>query len=146
MNYKFARIQLDYTNYTPTVFWAYLDKTDYNIAACEEIYRQYCTYKKFASVMPLFRSRFHDVMADVIGYWDQTNLVAFSLIRRFDETNALCDQFAWTYHNPDLHLGIETLKTECAIYKQRGFVYLYLEQAQLYKSQLNGFELLGPIT
>lgn len=145
MNYQFARINLAHTNYTPSVFWAYLDKTDYNIAACETIYNKYCVYKKFPSVMPLFRSRFHDAMADIIGYWDQTHLVAFSLIRRFDDANALCDQFAWTYHDPEQRLGIETLKTECAIYKQRGFEYLYLEQAHLYKKQIQGFELLGPI-
>lgn len=146
MNYQFARICLAATDYRPSVFWAYLDKTDYNIAACLEIYQRYCRYKKFSSVMPMFRSRFQDPMADIIGYWDQTQLVAFSLIRRFDDKNALCDQFAWTYHDPDLRLGIETLKTECAIYKQRGFEYLYLEQAHLYKKQLDGFEILGPIT
>ena len=145
MNYQFARIRLDATDYQPTVFWAYLDKTDYNIAACQEIYKSYCRYKKFSSVMPMFDSRFQDPMADIIGYWDQTHLVAFSLIRRFDHKNALCDQFAWTYHDPELRLGIETLKTECAVYKQRGFDYLYLEQAHLYKKQLDGFEILGPI-
>ena len=116
------------------------------IGKCLEIYRTYCIYKHFGSVMPLFESRFRDPMADVIGYWHQANMVAFSLIRRFDEENAMCDQFAWTYHDPGLRLGIETLKTECAIYKQRGFRYLYLEQAHLYKSEIAGFEILGPMT
>jgi len=37
------------------------------------------------------------------------------------------------------------LKTECAIYRDRGFEYLYLDQAHLYKQGLEGFELLGPI-
>ena len=95
--------------------------------------------------MPMFHSRYNDPMADVIGYYDQGRLVAWSLIRRFDQHNALCDQFAWTYHNPRLRLGIETMKTECAIYRERGFQYLYLEQAHLYKSQINGFEILGPL-
>jgi hypothetical protein len=67
------------------------------------------------------------------------------LIRRFDEHNALCDQFAWTYHKPKSRIGIETMKTECAIYKQRGYQYLYLEQAHLYKQEIDGFELLGPL-
>jgi hypothetical protein len=84
-------------------------------------------------------------MADIIGYYDQDQLVAFSLIRKFDQHNALCDQFAWTYHQPGLRLGIETMKAECAIYKARGFQYLYLEQAHLYKSSLDGFEILGPL-
>ena len=96
--------------------------------------------------MPLFESRFRDPMADVIGYWSGGNMVAFSLIRRYDDHNAICDQFAWTYHDPRLRLGIETMKTECAIYKERGFDYLYLEQAHLYKSEIEGFEILGPMT
>ena len=95
--------------------------------------------------MPIFNSRYTDPMTDVIGYYDQDKLVAFSLIKRYDEENALCDQFAWNYSNPKLRLGIETMKTECAIYKARGFKYLYLEQAHLYKSEIDGFEILGPL-
>jgi hypothetical protein len=146
MTYQFARIDLDQTNYQETVYWAYLEKFNHNIQACMKIYRDYCIYKKFNSVMPMFESRFHDPMADIIGYWDRDQMVAFSLIRRFDDTNALCDQFAWTYHDPKLRMGIETLKTECAVYKRAGFRYLYLEQAHLYKSEIAGFELLGPMT
>jgi hypothetical protein len=96
--------------------------------------------------MPMFHSRYRDPQADIIGYYDNAKLVAWSLIRRFDERNALCDQFAWTYHRPRLRLGIETMKTECAIYRARGFDYLYLEQAHLYKSEIDGFEILGPMT
>jgi hypothetical protein len=95
--------------------------------------------------MPVFESRYRDPMTDVIGYYDQDQLVAFSLIRRHDDKNALCDQFAWNYQTPKLRLGIETMKTECAIYKARGFEYLYLEQAHLYKSEIAGFEILGPL-
>jgi hypothetical protein len=84
-------------------------------------------------------------MADLIGYYDADRLVAWSLIRRFDQHNAQCDQFAWTYHRPKLRMGIETMKTECAIYKEQGFQYLYLEQAHLYKSEIDGFEILGPL-
>jgi hypothetical protein len=94
----------------------------------------------------MFPARLRDAMADVIGYYAGGNLVAFSLIRRFDDHNALCDQFAWTYHEPRLRLGIESMKTECAIYRDRGFRYLYLEQAHLYKQEIEGFEILGAIT
>jgi hypothetical protein len=146
MSYQFARINLAQTNYKETVSWAYLSKNDKMISQCQEIYRTYCIYKHFASVMPLFESRLQDPMTDVIGYWDRDRMVAFSLMRRFDNHNALCDQFAWTYHDPRLRLGIETMKTECAIYKARGFDYLYLEQAHLYKSEIEGFEILGPMT
>lgn len=146
MSYQFARIDLPRTNYNESVKWRYLSKTDWQIEKCQEIYRAYCMYKRFASVMPIFESRFRDPMSDVIGYFDGGNMVAFSLMRRYDDHNAICDQFAWTYHDPQLRLGIETLKTECAIYKARGFHYLYLEQAHLYKQEIEGFELLGPMS
>ena len=143
MTYQFARIDLSKTNYEINVEWMYMAKPD--ISALNDIYKTYCTYKRFASVMPMFDSRYTDPMIDVLTYSDGGKMVAFSLIRRYDERNALCDQFAWTYHNPRLRLGIKTLKTECAIYKARGFKYLYLEQAHLYKSEIDGFEILGPL-
>jgi len=143
MTYQFARIDLSKTNYESTVKWEYLHEPD--IPKLNTIYRDYCKYKHFASVMPIFDSRYTDPMTDVIGYYDQDRLVAFSLIRRYDKENALCDQFAWNYNNPLLRLGIETMKTECAIYKDRGYKFLYLEQAHLYKSEIQGFELLGPL-
>jgi hypothetical protein len=146
MSYQFARINLAKTSYRESVQWTYLDKTDEQIDRCLEIYRTYCIYKHFGSVMPLFVSRFQDPMADVIGYYNGGIMVAFSLIRRYDDKNAMCDQFAWTYHDPKLRLGIETMKTECAIYLARGFDYLYLEQAHLYKQEIEGFEILGPMT
>ena len=141
--YQFARIDLSKTDYPINVEWMYMSRPD--ISALNAIYRAYCTHKRFASVMPIFDSRYTDPMTDVIGYYDKARLVAFSLIRRYDEHNALCDQFAWTYHDPRMRLGIETMKTECAIYKERGFQYLYLEQAHLYKSSMAGFEILGPL-
>ena len=141
--YQFARIDLSKTDYPINVEWMYMSKPD--ISALNAIYRAYCTHKRFASVMPIFDSRYTDPMTDVIGYYDKARLVAFSLIKRYDEHNALCDQFAWTYHNPQMRLGIETMKTECAIYKARGFRYLYMEQAHLYKSEIDGFEILGPL-
>ena len=144
MSYQFARIDLSKTNYKINVVWQYL--TDPDITKLNSIYRDYCKYKHFASVMPIFDSRYTDPMTDVIGYYDGDKLVAFSLIKRYDRENALCDQFAWNYSNPKLRLGIETMKAECAIYKERGFKYLYLEQAHLYKQDMDGFELLGPMT
>ena len=143
MTYQYARINLTKTTYLASVTWQYLRNPD--IAELNDIYRTYCIYRHFGSVMPIFDSRYTDPMTDVIGYYDQDKLVAFSLIRRYDDHNALCDQFAWNYNNPRLRLGIETMKTECAIYRERGFQYLYLEQAHLYKSEIQGFEILGPL-
>lgn len=143
MTYQFARIDLTKNTDQATVTWAYL--TDPDIPVLKDIYRTYCVYKHFASVMPLFDSQFTDPDTDVIGYYDTDRLVAFSLIKRYDTANALCAQFAWNYQRPKLRLGIRSLQTECAIYRERGFRYLYLDQAHLYKQGITGFELLGPI-
>ena len=143
MTYEYARIDLSKTTYQPTVDWQYIREP--NIAELNNIYRTYCIYRHFGSVMPIFDSQYTNPDTDVIGYYDNSRLVAFSLIKRYDTRNALCAQFAWTYSRPRLRLGIESLKTECAIYRSRGFEYLYLDQAHLYKQGLEGFELLGPL-
>ena len=142
MTYQFARINLEKNTDQVTVEWSYLENP--NIAELQDIYRTYCIYKHFASVMPLFDSQFTDPNTDVIGYREQGELVAFSLMRRCDTENVLASQFAWTYHNPRSRLGVESLKTECAIYRDRGYKFLYLDQAHLYKQGLEGFEILGP--
>jgi hypothetical protein len=144
MTYQFARIDLSRTTYQATVAWEYLREP--NIAQLRDIYRTYCIYKHFASVMPLFDSQFTDPMTDVIGYREAGEIVAFSLMKRYDTESVLASQFAWTYHNPRTRLGVESLKTECVIYRDRGFSYLYLDQAHLYKQGLEGFEVLGPAT
>jgi hypothetical protein len=141
MTYQFARINLAKTTYQPTVSWEYLREP--NIDQLRDIYRTYCIYKHFASVMPLFDSQFNDPNTDVIGYREAGELVAFSLMKRYDTESVLASQFAWTYHNPRTRLGIESLKTECAIYRDRGYKFLYLDQAHLYKQGLEGFEILG---
>jgi hypothetical protein len=141
MTYQFARIELAKTTYRAVLDWRYI--TNPNIIQLNDIYRTYCIYKHFASVMPIFDSQYLDPMTDVIGYYEEDRLVAFSLMKRYDDHNVLASQFAWTYHNPKSRLGVESLKTECAIYRDRGFEYLYLDQAHLYKQGLEGFEILG---
>jgi len=144
VSYEYARIRLSDTTYESTLTaWDWIREPD--VDQLNTIYRRYCQYRQFASVMPIFNSEYNDTSNDVIGYWDQGNLEAFSIIRRFDNKNAQCIQFAWTYHRPRQRLGIESLKTECAIYRDLGFEYLYLDQAHAYKQQFEGFELLGPL-
>ena len=143
MTYQYARINLAKTTYQPTVTWQYLHEP--NIAELKDIYRTYCIYKHFASVMPLFDSQFTDPDTDVVGYYQRDQLVAFSLMKRYDTENVLASQFAWTYSEPGSRLGMESLKTECAIYRERGFKFLYLDQAHLYKQGLEGFEILGTL-
>lgn len=109
------------------------------------IYYRYCKYKNFESVMPLFDSQLSDPTIDIIGYFDNNNIVAFSLIKRYDTENAEALQFAWDYEKPNLRLGIKSLKNECAFYKKQGFKFLYLGLADDYKKQIQGFELLGKL-
>lgn len=109
-----------------------------------EIYSKYCRHKNFKSVMPIFKSELLDTANDIIGYYDNEKLVAFSLIRKHDLLNAEAVQFAWDYENPKLRLGIKTLEHECGIYKNLGFEYFYLGEAAEYK-KIQGFEILGPI-
>lgn len=143
MTYQFARIRLADTDYEPQVNWYYI--TDPDINELNSIYRTYCIHKHFASVMPIFDSQYRDVDTDIIGYRDSNSLVAFSLMKRYDNKNVLASQFAWTYHQPRSRLGIKSLQTECAIYRERGFQYLYLDQVHLYKQGFQGFEILGPM-
>lgn len=95
--------------------------------------------------MPIFASEYTDPGNELIGYMHEGQLVAFSLIKIFDRENAECVQFAWDYANPKLRLGINSLKHECAWYKQCGYQYLYLGGADEYKKQFDGFEILGPL-
>lgn len=139
---KFARVVLDRTDYAVGNNWQYLYGTQH-YPALHKLYQQYCDYKQFESVMPLFDNQFHDPLTDIIGYYHYSELVAFSLVKIYDQDNAEALQFAWNYADPELRLGIESLKNECAVYKARGFKYLYLGTADEYKSQLSGYELLG---
>jgi len=143
---KYARINLNETNYIamPNDNFKFINHVDL-IPKLFEIYQKYCTYKKFTSVMPLFYQQFCDTSIDVIGYYDDQKLIAFSLIKRYGLENAEVLQFAWDYSAPKLRLGINSLKNECAIYKAQGFKYLYLGSADDYKSQLDGYEILGPL-
>ena len=140
---KYSRINLSKTNYTKLediiVF------VNPPIEKLQGIYREYCEYKKFESVMPIFDSQFLDSKNTVFGYCDNGELVAFSILREYDQKNVEALQFAWNYHNPELRLGIRSLENECAIYKVMGFEYLYLGEATDYKSEFDGYEILGKL-
>jgi hypothetical protein len=118
----YARIDLSQTNYSTIPNHKRLEER--NIAELDNIYTQYCKHKRFKSVMPIFDTEY--LSYDLIGYYDNNELVAFSLLRCYDTDNVEAIQFAWDYRNPKLRLGIESLKNECALYKQKGYKYLYL--------------------
>jgi len=143
---KYARINLAKTNYSIMSPFYYRIIKNPDADQLESIYNQYCVYKKFQSVMPIFPEEYTAEHNDVIGYYNNSQLVAFSLIYRYNEKNAECVQFAWDYANPKLQLGYASLKSECAYYKAQGFRYYYLGGADEYKRQFDGFEILGPRT
>ena len=140
----YARIKLSETDYTELPNYKII--TDPDQDELEELFNSYCVYKKFSSVEPVFPEEYHELRNDVIGYYNEDTLVAFSLMRRYNNKNVEAVQFAWDYKNPKLKLGIASLRSECALYKRLGFEYLYLGEANEYKKQINGFEILGPRT
>jgi len=144
----YSRIDLEKTNYKTNLDWKKLNlwppHSDLNFDTLNSIYTKYCRYKNFKSVMPIFDSEYIDMANDVIGYYHNRKLVAFSIIRKHNPQNAEAIQFAWDYENPKLKLGIESLKHECAFYKDKGYKYLYLGEAAEYK-KIDGYEELGPL-
>lgn len=109
----------------------------------ENIYRDYCRYKKFSSVMPIFEREMIDPANDVMVYYHENRIVAFSLLKKFNNKHVEAIQFAWDYQMPELNLGIRSLKHECAFYRDAGFDYLYLGGVDDYKTAIDGFEILG---
>ncbi len=139
----YARINLEKTDYTlMQQNWSYIKTPDTQLL--NKIYLQYCKHKKFQSVMPIFDSEYLDSKTDIIGYYNNNEIVAFSLMKRYDIDNVEAVQFAWDYNDPKLKLGIRSLQHECALYKSLGYKFLYLGEADEYKKQIDGFEILGP--
>ena len=141
---KFCRLNLSKTDYAlypeaVKLTWAS------GIEPFEKIYRDYCRYKQFSSVMPLFLSQFQDDANDIHVYYHSNQMVAWSLCHRYDERNVESLQFAWNYETPELELGRRSLEHECAYYKAQGYRYLYLGESASYKAEFDGYELLGPI-
>ena len=141
---RFCRINLSKTNYglypSAELFtWAS------GLEPYEKIYRDYCAYKQFVSVMPLFLHQFQDQHNDTHIYRHNAQIVAWSLCRRWDSRNVESLQFAWDYCEPELELGRRSLEHECAYYKQRGYQYLYLGQVADYKTRFDGYEELGTL-
>jgi hypothetical protein len=144
-NEYFGRIDLSKTNYKPTLDYKVLDNPPGD--QVQDIYRKYCLYKGFASVYPLFPSEWTKPHIDFIGYYDNNELVAFSIFHNYlDGKNINADQFAWNYHNPSAKIGYKSLRTECALYKAWGYDYIYIGEHYEYKSEIQGYEILGPMT
>ena len=143
----YCRIKLSNHKYKSYDNSLILDKP--NFKEIKKIYKKYCDYKRFKSVMPLFEN---DVkMHKVMGYYHEGNFVAFSLLYELDKHNLEAIQFAWDYKNPKLRLGILSLENECDWAQTNGYKYLYLGRDDIfnnpnnYKSKFKGYEILGAL-
>ena len=143
MSWQFGRIDLQETRYVNDIACRILDPVPVN--DLQRVYRDYCVHKHFRSVMPLIPGRLTAADTEIIGYHDIDRLVAWSMYRLWDTENVLSDHFAWDYRNPRLRLGIRSIENECAIYRDRGYRWMYFESVEPYMLDLQGFETLGPI-
>lgn len=133
------RIDLSKTNYTE-LDYRVLGINDY--PRIKEIYQQYCDYKKFEGIRPLFIEDIANLYTETLGYYHNNKLVAFSLIFIYPSKLCACsEQFSWDYQTPKLRLGIKSLESECARYKRLGYRYLYIDEYDDYKAKFAGFEL-----
>lgn len=134
-----------------------LSKVNYKEIPCEilgpahypqalGIYQEYCAYCQFDQhhYHPLWIEDFQSNLIEVLGYYDNEQLVAFSITYLYPSSKScMADQFAWNYKNPKLKLGYRSIRSECARYKRLGYDYFYLGEISSYKSQLQGFELVS---
>lgn len=142
MNDYRCRINLSKTNYKE-IPYKLLCSNSYKQAV--DIYHQYCDYRQFHPhhYHPLWIEDFESAHIDIIGYYDQDRLVAFSIVYLYpSEKSCMADQFAWNYETPSLKLGYKSIRSECARYKRLGYQYYYLGEICEYKQQLQGFELV----
>ena len=140
---EYAYIDLQETNYKDLLDYEILPK-DTDPVPLLEIYRQYCIYKGFSSVWPIYAEEFSNPLNDTIAYRDADQIVAWSLIYRVAKEHVWSMQFAWNYSNPKLRLGYKSVRTEIAIYRDLGYKTMTLDEDMMYKSELQGYKLFGP--
>jgi hypothetical protein len=139
---KYCRINLAKTNYHLSKYFVEIEGRP--VEHLKRIFKAYCTHKNFDGVMPIFDSQYTDPANNILGYCnDVGELVAFSLLREYDNENVESLQFAWDYKEPKLRLGIKSIETECSVYKHLGFKYLYLGFSEEYKTKFDGYEEIG---
>jgi hypothetical protein len=144
MSWQFGCIDLEQTCYQAHLDWQLLRPVP--VDELLRVYRDYCRHRHFLSVMPMIPGRLTASDTEIIGYHERGRLVAWSMYRIWDQHNILSDHFAWDYREPGLRLGIRSIETECAIYRDRGYRFMYFESVEPYMLDLQGFKVLGPIT
>ena len=105
---KFGRIDLTKTTYSVTLEAHLLNPVP--IDEINRVYKQYCLYKNFKSIMPMIPGRFLIPNTEVFGYYEQEKLIAWSMYRIWDKENIVIDHHAWDYNNPKLRIGYVVYK------------------------------------
>ena len=140
---KFGRIDLTKTTYSVTLNAHLLNPVP--VGELNRVYKAYCQYKNFTSVMPMVPGRFLIPGTEVFGYYEQDHLIAWSMYRIWDSESIVVDHHAWDYGNPKLRIGLRSLENECALYRNRGYRFMYFESMESYMLDLQGFEVLGTL-
>ena len=112
-------------------------------ASIRQIYAAYCHYKGYADLYHNEVDNWLD-MDMLFEYYDNSEFVAWSKIRRYSANSIETALFAWDYAKPEIHLGHNSLYHELAWAKQAGYQYAYIgpgyELGCLYKANIQGFE------
>ena len=137
----YCRIDLSKTTYKQLESSRLILNPD--LSKLKQIFKKYWEHKQFISVEPMWENEFTWPHNDVVGYYDNTDLVAWSVVTKYNKDDVYSVQFAWDYANPDLRLGVKSIEHECAYYKSLGYKYYYLGEAHKYKENFQGFEILG---
>ena len=140
---SYCYINLEKTNYKPSADYKILSPNDVDIKRLLEIYDLYAKHHEWDSVWPIYPEEFFASHNETIGYFHNNKIVAWSIMYKINNTVIEAEQFAWDYVNPELQLGYESMKTECAIYKQKGYEIIILGDYHEYKKKIDGFELFG---
>ena len=143
MSMTFGCIDLTATAYIASLNYYMLNPVP--IDQLQKVYRDYCKHKNFHSVMPMVPGRFLVPGTEVFGYYGEHGLQAWSMYRIWDYQSVVCDHHAWDYRVPQLRLGRTSLENECAVYRDRGFKFMYFESVESYMYSMQGFKTLGPI-
>ena len=142
----YAKVNLQETNYTPS------KKIDYKLLPKDtdpepllEIYKKYATYRDFKSAWPIYPDEFNKPYNDILAYYNNGEIVAWTMIFLLAKNAVWNMQFAWDYADPSLKLGYKSIRNECGIYRLKGYSEMLIDRNQKYKTDLQGYEEFGPI-
>mgnify|MGYP003333755871 CR=1 FL=1 len=111
----YAYINLQKTDYKPYNFDYKILPKNTDPQPLLDIYRSYAIHKNFESAWPVYAEEFSAPHNDIIGYYDQGKIVAWSMIYKVAKRTVWSMQFAWDYKKPELKLGYKSLRHELGL-------------------------------